>query len=249
MSPSPRGRSARNARTNRESAPSPHAGDTVAMATLGIKSQGEIGARLGRSLASRESQATVDIEDQKAAWRTYPGRITIRRLLVLIAMGGVVMGNSQILSHLWPGYTVRRLPPVKRRTIKSSTTAPMIATIRLQILKPVTPEPPTRLTMNPPMNPPMMPTTMSPMMPSPEPRTIRPASQPAIPPRTSHRMIPIACFLSLHVKRKALVRRPSDGTMRTAATGRDNSQTLVHADSREPDLGREKRNCGANRTK
>jgi hypothetical protein len=69
------------------------------MTTLGIKSQGEIGARL-RVIAciAGESARVRAIEDRKAAWRSHPGRLTIRRLLALVAVGALVLGTCR---HPW----------------------------------------------------------------------------------------------------------------------------------------------------
>jgi hypothetical protein len=109
------------------------------MATLGIKSQGEIGARL-RVIAgiAGESARVRDIEDKKAAWRSHPGRLTIRRLLVLVALGAVVMGacrypwyafcDAKAASHArmigtynkpWPGRSSRAWAIMYDRVFRS----------------------------------------------------------------------------------------------------------------------------------
>ncbi len=76
------------------------------MAILGIKSRGEIGARL-RVIAgiATESARAWDEEERRTAWRRDPRKLSLRRLLALVALGAIGLG---LLRHPWYAFCDER---------------------------------------------------------------------------------------------------------------------------------------------
>ena len=82
-----------------------HAEGRVAMFTLGIKSRAEIGGRL-RVISRIAAEAAVAADEQTALMQRNRRKVTIRQLMMLIALWAVVMGTWRL--HRWCAYCIER---------------------------------------------------------------------------------------------------------------------------------------------